>query len=127
MPGVIIGMTVVAFGTSAPELAVSITAALTSNNGIALGNVIGSNMFNLLMVIGLSSIVAEIPADRKAMNGDFFYSIVVSVVALALIAFDRQIGRVDSVILLALFGYFIYRIFRSAAKERKKNGNCPRF
>lgn len=119
VPGVIIGMTVVAFGTSAPELAVSITAALTSNNGIALGNVIGSNMFNLLMVIGLSSIVAEIPADRKAMNGDFFYSIVVSVVALALIAFDRQIGRVDSVILLALFGYFIYRIFRSAAKERK--------
>lgn len=119
VPGVIIGMTVVAFGTSAPELAVSITAALTSNNGIALGNVIGSNMFNLLMVIGLSSIVAEIPADRKVMNGDFFYSIVVSVVALALIAFDRQIGRVDSVILLALFGYFIYRIFRSAAKERK--------
>lgn len=119
VPGVIIGMTVVAFGTSAPELAVSITAALTSNNGIALGNVIGSNMFNLLMVIGLSSIVAEIPADRKAMNGDFFYSIVVSVVALALIAFDRQIGRVDSMILLALFGYFIYRIFRSAAKERK--------
>ena len=54
VPSVIIGLTVVAFGTSAPELAVSVTAALTSNNGIALGNVIGSNMFNLLMVIGLN-------------------------------------------------------------------------
>ena len=89
VPGVIIGMTVVAFGTSAPELAVSVTASLTSNNGIALGNVIGSNMFNLLMVIGLSCMVAEMPADRKVMNGDFFYSIAVSVIALALVAFDR--------------------------------------
>ena len=119
VPGVIIGMTVVAFGTSAPELAVSVTASLTSNNGIALGNVIGSNMFNLLMVIGLSCMVAEMPADRKVMNGDFFYSIAVSVIALALVAFDRKIGRVDGVILLALFGYFLYRIFRSAAEERR--------
>ena len=126
VPGVIIGMTVVAFGTSAPELAVSVTASLTSNNGIALGNVIGSNMFNLLMVIGLSCILSEMPVDHKIMNGDFFYSIVISVVALALVAFDRKIGRVDGVILLALFGYFLYRVFSSAVKERKGTGPVRR-
>ena len=52
VPAAVIGLTVVAFGTSAPELAVSVTAALAGSNGIALGNVIGSNMFNLLMVTG---------------------------------------------------------------------------
>ncbi len=75
VPSVIIGLTVVAFGTSAPELAVSVTAALSHNNGIAVGNVIGSNIFNLLMVTGLSCIVMTLPADKKIMKGDFPFSI----------------------------------------------------
>ena len=80
VPAAVIGLTVVAFGTSAPELAVSVTAALAGSNGIALGNVIGSNMFNLLMVTGLSSMAAAMPVDRGLMNWDFFFSIAVSVV-----------------------------------------------
>ena len=122
VPSVIIGLTVVAFGTSAPELAVSVTAALSHNNGIAVGNVIGSNIFNLLMVTGLSCIVMTLPADKKIMKGDFPFSIFVAVVLLAGIAFDYHLSRVDGVILLALFGYFLYRTIQAAKDGRMDEG-----
>ena len=119
VPAAVIGPTVVAFGTSAPELAVSVTAALAGSNGIALGNVIGSNMFNLLMVTGLSSMAAAMPVDRGLMNWDFFFSIAVSVVMLAMTAFDRQMGRIDGAVMLALFAYFLYHVFQTAVRERR--------
>lgn len=119
VPAAVIGLTVVAFGTSAPELAVSVTAALAGSNGIALGNVIGSNMFNLLMVTGLSSMAAAMPVDRGLMNWDFFFSIAVSVVMLAMTAFDRQMGRIDGAVMLVLFAYFLYHVFQTAVRERR--------
>ena len=119
VPAAVIGLTVVACGTSAPELAVSVTAALAGSNGIALGNVIGSNMFNLLMVTGLSSMAAAMPVDRGLMNWDFFFSIAVSVVMLAMTAFDRQMGRIDGAVMLALFAYFLYHVFQTAVRERR--------
>lgn len=119
VPAAVIGLTVVAFGTSAPELAVSVTAALAGSNGIALGNVIGSNMFNLLMVTGLSSMAAAMPVDRGLMNWDSFFSIAVSVVMLAMTAFDRQMGRIDGAVMLALFAYFLYHVFQTAVRERR--------
>ncbi len=118
VPSVIIGLTVVAFGTSAPELAVSVTAALNHNNGIAVGNVIGSNIFNLLVVTGLSCMVMALPADKKIMNWDFLYSIVIAVALLAMIAFDRSMGRIDGVILMVLFAYFLYVTIRAALSGR---------
>ena len=57
VPSIVIGLTIVAFGTSAPELAVSLTAALNGSNGIAVGNVVGSNFFNLLMIIGICALI----------------------------------------------------------------------
>ena len=113
VPAAVIGLTVVAFGTSAPELAVSVTAALAGSN------VIGSNMFNLLMVTGLSSMAAAMPVDRGLMNWDFFFSIAVSVVMLAMTAFDRQMGRIDGAVMLALFAYFLYHVFQTAVRERR--------
>lgn len=118
IPSVIIGLTVVAFGTSAPEAAVSIKAAMEGNNGIAVGNVIGSNIFNLLVVIGIGSIVRPIMADKKIMYGDFIYSIVISVVLLIMIAFDLQSGRMDGIILIGFFAYFMYATVKSALKNR---------
>ena len=119
VPVVVIGLTVVVFGTSAPELAVSVTAELAGSNGMSLGNVIGSNMFNLLMVTGLSSMAAAMPVDRGLMNWDFFFSIAVSVVMLAMTAFDRQMGRIDGAVMLALFAYFLYHVFQTAVRERR--------
>ena len=64
IPSLIIGLTIVAFGTSAPELAVSVTAALKGSNDIALGNVVGSNVFNLLVVIGVSAMICPLHVEK---------------------------------------------------------------
>ncbi len=118
IPSVVIGLTIVAMGTSAPELAVSVTAALSGNNEIAVGNVIGSNIFNLMVVTGMCGVILPMAVDKGILNGDFIFSILISGVLLAMFAFDMQIGRLDGVILLALFAYFIIKLVRKALKER---------
>ena len=71
VPSVIIGLTIVAFGTSAPELAVSISASIAGSNDIAVGNVIGSNIFNLLMVVGICGLILPMKIDKSILYGDF--------------------------------------------------------
>ena len=83
VPGVIIGLTIVAMGTSAPELAVSASAAFNKSNEIAISNVTGSNIFNLLMVLGVCAIIRPIPIDRGIIKRDFPLSIAVTVAVLA--------------------------------------------
>lgn len=68
IPSLIIGLTIVAFGTSAPELAVSVTAALKGSNDIALGNVVGSNVFNLLVVIGVSAMICPLHVEKSMIK-----------------------------------------------------------
>ena len=70
IPSLIIGLTIVAFGTSAPELAVSVTAALKGSNDIALGNVVGSNIFNLLVVIGVSAMICPLAVEKSMIKKD---------------------------------------------------------
>lgn len=120
IPSVVIGLTVVAMGTSAPELAVSVTAAFTGNNDIAVGNVIGSNIFNLMVVAGVCGIILPMTVDPGILNKDFIFCIVISGVLLAFMAFDLQIGRTDGLVLLALFAYFITQTVKKALKERGK-------
>ncbi|MBO6133412.1 MAG: calcium/sodium antiporter [Lachnospiraceae bacterium] len=71
VPGVIIGLTIVAMGTSAPELAVSVSAAIKGSNEIAMSNVIGSNIFNLLSVLGVCALIHPLPVDKAIMKRDF--------------------------------------------------------
>ena len=71
VPGVVIGLTVVAMGTSLPEASVSITAGLTGNNGLSLGNVIGSNIFNLMVVACFCALVMSFAPDKELMVRDF--------------------------------------------------------
>ena len=82
VPGVIIGLTIVALGTSAPELAVSMSAAIGGSNEIALSNVVGSNLFNLLMVLGICALIRPIPIDRGIIKRDFPLSIIASAAVL---------------------------------------------
>lgn len=84
VPGVIIGLTIVALGTSAPELAVSTSAALQGSNEIALSNVVGSNIFNLLSVLGICAIIHHIPVDNGIIKRDFPISIIATIVLLLL-------------------------------------------
>lgn len=119
IPAVIIGLTVVAMGTSAPEMAVSVTAALTGNNDIAVSNVIGSNLFNLLVVAGACSVVIPLMVNKTIICRDFPLSILITAGLMAMCAWDRKVGKMDGCILFGcLIGYLIY-IVRAALGQRE--------
>ena len=106
VPSIIIGLTVVAMGTSAPEAAVSISAATTGNNGIALGNVIGSNLFNLLVVLGVCMVITKLPTQKETLTRDFPWNIIATAAVILFIVLfgDNQITRLEGAALLVLFG-----------------------
>lgn len=118
VPGIIIGLTVVAFGTSAPELAVSITASIAGNNDIAVGNVIGSNIFNLPVVVGACGVIMPMGINKKILNGDFLFSILAAAAMAVMIFLGNDINRVEGIILLLLFAFFLINTIRSALKNR---------
>lgn len=106
IPAVIVGLTIVSLGTSAPELAVSIISSLQGSNEIAVGNVIGSNMFNTLMVLGVTAIILPIIIKKNTIKKDFLINLVV-LISFLLMTFDTMllgeenvISRVDGILLL---------------------------
>ena len=125
IPEIIIGLTIVAMGTSAPEAAVSLSAALNKANGIVVGNVIGSNIFNLLMVVGFCAIIKPFTVKREVMKSEFPLSIYAAVFAL-LLCFDsiipgreNMLGRIDGILLLLCIVLFIISQVRNALKANK--------
>ena len=116
IPQIIIGLTVVAMGTSAPEAAVSITAALGGSADITVGNIIGSNILNVLVILGLASAIIPIAVGRSTQKIDAPFMIAVSAIFLAL-GWDGTITRLDGVLLLILFvsyiGYMIWEALHS--------------
>ena len=123
IPAVIIGLTVVAFGTSAPETAVSISAAMKGSNDIAVANVVGSNLFNLLMVIGISSLISPITVKRSILKSEFPLSIAVTGVLLVLCLIGKVLGRIDGIVLLVVFALFLYNLIRQAINANEESGD----
>ncbi len=126
IPSLIIGLTIVAFGTSAPEAAVSITASLQNSSGVALGNVIGSNIFNLLMVIGISSCVRRLNVDKDIIRRDYPFNILVTFVIVfmvldVLIDGGRimLVSRTDGLLLLSFFAIYMYYLIAGAVSQRQ--------
>ncbi len=127
VPSIIIGLTIVAFGTSAPELAVSVTASISGSNAIAVGNVVGSNIFNLLMVIGISAMFAPVVVNRTILRTD--YPICIAATALlgllALVA-HRSLSRIGGIILLVCFAGFVYStVYRGLRSRRQQPAQAP--
>ena len=123
IPTFVIGLTIVAFGTSAPELAVSITAALKGSNDIAIGNVVGSNIFNTLVVLGASAAITPIAVEKGMIKKDYplsiFASILLGVLSLDMIIFQApamSLGRIDGIILLIAFAFFMYTTVKAGLK-----------
>ncbi len=102
----VIGLTVVSLGTSAPELAVSIFASLNGSGSIALGNVVGSNIFNLGFILAMCAIAVPLKVEKKVLYRDTFFLIGSSVVLLAMIAWDLELARWEGLLLLS--GLVIY-------------------
>ncbi len=117
VPSLIIGLTVVSMGTSAPEAAVSIAASIGGSNELSLGNVIGSNVFNLLMVVGVSSVILPILSDADILKRDMPINIGITA-ALLIMLVDGKLGRIDAAILLVVFVLYIVMLVRSALKNR---------
>jgi len=113
-PG-LIGLTVVSFGTSAPELLVSVTAALKGASDIALGNVIGSNISNITLVLGISAIVFPIALPKSVIKLDYAFTLVVSILFFIL-AFNGVISLVDGLIFLVLLVLVNVYFFKTIAR-----------
>ena len=116
MPPLIIGLTIVAFGTSAPEMAVSIGSALGGSPDIALGNVLGSNIFNVLLILGLSALAAPLVVSTQLVRIDVPIMIAASLLAW-LMAIDLAISRLEGLVLVLMpvnLGYtgWVYRVVR---------------
>ena len=123
IPAFIIGLTIVAMGTSAPEAAVSITAAVGGQNGIVAGNVLGSNIFNLLGVLGVCALIKPCPVAPKIVKGEYPMSGAVTVlfIALAFTTFGSSealyFSRIDGIILLVAFAAFTLFTVKKAISE----------
>ena len=111
IPQLVIGLTIVAMGTSAPEAAVSISAALKGSADITIGNIVGSNILNILIILGLASVIVPIAVAKSTIRIDIPYMLGITAVLL-LLGWDGTITLIDGLILLALFiaylGYMLY-------------------
>lgn len=124
VPELIIGLTIVAMGTSAPEAAVSISASLAGSNDIAISNVTGSNIFNLLVVVGASALIRPICVDSKIIRRDIPFSIIAVVLTFAMgLLFNSVFGILPSAVLLLLFILYMFLTIRSAMKDRRLTAN----
>jgi cation:H+ antiporter len=106
----VIGLTLVAIGTSLPELATTVMAALRRQADVALGNVIGSNMFNLLAIIGVASLVGPIEVDPNFLTFDLWVMLGASLLLIPFVFLGRDITRLWGVGLTALYGFYLYLV-----------------
>ena len=114
----VIGLTVVAMGTSAPECAVSIAASFRGDNAVAISNAIGSNIFNLLIVCGVCSVISPLQVKASTLKKEFPISILAVVAFVGMGYLGMEIGRVDGLLLLAGFLVFLAWLVRGAKKDR---------
>ncbi|MGL6105976.1 calcium/sodium antiporter [Romboutsia sp.] len=119
IPSLVIGLTLVTFGTNVPEAAVSITASSFGETGIAIGNVLGSNLFNLLMIVGCSGVIQTLTFKGSVLKREFPL-LLFSSLLLILLSLDLVLSRIDGIILLILFTAFIYYIVATNIKSAKK-------
>lgn len=121
----LIGLTIVAFGTSSPEATVSVLAALDGNAGVALGNVIGSNIFNITLVIGVTALIAPLAVENETVRKEIPFTLLAGVALLILMSdtalqslSENVITRSDGFVFLLFFTVFLYYIFEVARRNR---------
>lgn len=130
VPPMLIGLTIVAFGTSSPEATVSIIAALNNNAGVALGNVVGSNVFNTTLVVGFTALIMAVQVQSETIRKEIPFTVLASIVLFVLISdISLQgseinvISRGDGIILLLIFSIFMYYLLEVARKSREKGND----
>ena len=122
IPQLVIGLTIVAFGTSAPELATSLISAFKGDVGIAVGNVLGSNICNILLILGLSAVFAVLPVQKDSLKVDLPMVVGASLLLVLFGAFDNEIDRFEGAIMVAILVAYTLYLILGALKSRKKEG-----
>ena len=120
IPQLVIGLTIVAMGTSAPEAAVSIAAAFKRTADITIGNVVGSNIINILVILGVTALIVAVAVQQSTVRYEIPFVILVTIVLLVMGALDGKIGRLDGVILWALFIVYLIYLFLMAKHGREE-------
>lgn len=125
IPQLVIGLTIVAMGTSAPEAAVSITSALKGNAGITIGNVVGSNIMNVLVILGLTAVIRAIAVKKSTIRYEIPFTIGITVVLAVLGLTDNTVSRLDGVILWVLMIVYLLYLLRMAKKGQDVLEDVP--
>ncbi|KKK33788.1 sodium:proton exchanger [Salinicoccus sediminis] len=127
----LVGLTIVALGTSSPEATVSILAALDDNAGMVLGNIVGSNLFNITMVLGVTAMITPLTVKSETIRKEIPFSLLAAVVLLILMAdvflngaVENIVSRGDGLIILLFFSVFLYYVFEMAMKNRSEGGDA---
>lgn len=127
VPSLFIGLTIVALGTSLPELSVSVTSAISKNMDLSVGNVVGSNLFNMLLILGLVAVFSPVPMSRSSKKIDFPFLIAITgmllLFSLDMIldgASSNMLSRVESILFLIVLILYIYILIFNAQKKRKE-------
>ncbi|MCR5753966.1 MAG: calcium/sodium antiporter [Acetatifactor sp.] len=124
IPQLVIGLTIVAMGTSLPEAAVSISAALKGSAGITIGNVVGSNIMNVLVILGLTSVICAISVQNSTIRYEIPFVILVSVVLAAMGLTDNRINRLEGIILwvfMVVYLLYLLRMAKNNPQEEDEN------
>lgn len=125
VPSIIIGLTIVAMGTSLPETAVSVTASVAGNNALAISNAVGSNIFNLMMVIGVCALLTPVAVQRDVVRRDIPFSVFCAILLLVLgYLGNMTLGHLDGALMLVLFaGFILYMIFKALSAGKTGDAN----
>lgn len=116
IPSMIIGLVIVSIGTSLPELSVSVSSSLNGMNDLSVANVVGSNIFNILMVLGFSSLITELPIEESSIKFDLPFLNIVSIMLLAMLI-NLTLGRFNGAILIGVFVYFLWHTIKPILKN----------
>ncbi len=122
IPQLVVGLTIVAMGTSAPEAAVSVSAALKGSADVAVGNVLGSNILNILIILGLTGVITSVAVQKSTLVYEIPYMLIITLILLFMGTNGESISRVEGIIFWALFLLYLGYLFRMAknGKEEKK-------
>ena len=125
IPQLVIGLTIVALGTSAPEFCVSLVSALKGTADLAVGNVVGSNVFNTMLIVGVAAMVAPMSILPLTVKRDIPLSVVASIALAAMVLMDGEVSRVDAAILFAGFLAFMWLTLRNAKAANNASDDAP--
>lgn len=121
VPSMIIGMTIVAMGTSLPECSVSVSASMSNNNALAVSNAVGSNIFNLMVVCGVCALFAPLAVQEKTLKREFPFSMATALLLMGFGYFGMSVSRTEGILLLVVFVFFLLWMIQSARRARAED------